>query len=470
MKKIILFELNEVPMRVLNEFCNRNPNSALAQLTVKGLTSETYTEDVGPLSPWITWPTLHRGVNNNHHTIKHLGQPLGEIDLAFPPVWKIAAENGAKIGLFGSLHTFPIPKENINNYLFYMPDTFSPDTDAMPSSLEKFQKFNLLMARESFRNVSTKVNIKEAIKLIPYLNELGFTFSTYQVIIKQLLSEKMTSKAKLRRRTIQSILAFDAFLANLERQKPDLATFFTNHVASAMHRFWGAKYPNDFDDLGYGSDWVESFSDEIDHSMRVADQMIMKIKQFIDRNSEYTLIVASSMGQAAASGEPILSELIIHEPSKFFEKIGIKDAQFKQMPAMNPDYSFLFDSISPQIHTKLNDVMFYVAGKKIKLDYSIKNNFMHINLGINNINEKLDFLIVRESKINLKDAGLKIIETDFKQGCTGYHIPEGILIQYSNEQKPQKIKTGISSNEIAPAILSKIGVKVPSYMKYNNTI
>ena len=42
------------------------------------------------------------------------------------------------------------------------------------------------------------------------------------------------------RRTYQAGLAFDIFINFLQSTKPAFATFFTNHVASSMHRFWAA--------------------------------------------------------------------------------------------------------------------------------------------------------------------------------------------------------------------------------------
>ena len=43
--------------------------------------SETYTTRIdypkNSLSPWITWPTLHRGIDPADHGARFLGQPLG---------------------------------------------------------------------------------------------------------------------------------------------------------------------------------------------------------------------------------------------------------------------------------------------------------------------------------------------------------------------------------------------------------
>src|SRR6516164_8196265 len=61
-QKVIFFELNEVPFRILDEFCRWRPDSNLAKLLPRCTQFETVTEDEGHLSPWVTWPSLHRGI------------------------------------------------------------------------------------------------------------------------------------------------------------------------------------------------------------------------------------------------------------------------------------------------------------------------------------------------------------------------------------------------------------------------
>jgi predicted component of type VI protein secretion system len=39
---------------------------------------------------------------------------------------------------------------------------------------------------------------------------------------------------------------FDIFMNQLERTKPGFTTFFTNQVASSMHRFWAASFPEEY--------------------------------------------------------------------------------------------------------------------------------------------------------------------------------------------------------------------------------
>ena len=123
-RRFILFELNEVPLRVVRHFADRKPGSAFGKVLEKGRHWTTVTPDQGHLSPWVTWPTLHRGVSSAEHRIAALGQDVSATDRKFPPVWSILAAAGRRIGMFGSLHSYP-PPEDLDGYDFYVPDTFA---------------------------------------------------------------------------------------------------------------------------------------------------------------------------------------------------------------------------------------------------------------------------------------------------------------------------------------------------------
>ena len=67
LKKLIIYELNEVPIRVLEKYLLTNPKSNLSYICKSGVLKKTVTFDDGELHPWSTWPTVHRGVNNKIH-------------------------------------------------------------------------------------------------------------------------------------------------------------------------------------------------------------------------------------------------------------------------------------------------------------------------------------------------------------------------------------------------------------------
>src|ERR1700757_2187274 len=122
-RKIILLELNEVPFRVLDEFCQHYPHSEFAALMNRCHQFVTTCEDEIELDPWISWPTLHRGVIDSQHRIRSLGQVLDKVDEEYPPIWRILTAGGRTAGIFGSLHSSHIPPST-EQYKFYLPDFF----------------------------------------------------------------------------------------------------------------------------------------------------------------------------------------------------------------------------------------------------------------------------------------------------------------------------------------------------------
>ena len=112
---VVVYELNEVPRRLFDLYADAFPSSAFAQLRERSSLFETITADVGSLSPWITWPTMHRGVSNVDHEISDLGQSLTKVNAEFPNVYNILAQSGVKVGVFGSLQSYPLP-ENFDNF------------------------------------------------------------------------------------------------------------------------------------------------------------------------------------------------------------------------------------------------------------------------------------------------------------------------------------------------------------------
>ena len=104
---MIMYEINEVPWRVVDYYVERKPHSAIAQLLARSQTYTTQTKDTGELHPWSTWPTLHRGVYNDTHNIRFLNQELPE---QHPPIWQLLNTAGVRTGVFLSLQSHPIPE------------------------------------------------------------------------------------------------------------------------------------------------------------------------------------------------------------------------------------------------------------------------------------------------------------------------------------------------------------------------
>lgn len=460
MNKLILFELNEVPWSILDYYCKKYPNSTLAKTLPLSSQYETVTEDEGHLSPWITWPTLHRGVNNTMHEIQDFGEDLSQVDEKFPPVWKILKQHGIKTGVFASMHSFP-PPNNFEDYAFYVPDPFAGESTVHPKKLTAFQNFNLRMSRKSGRNVDTGIDWKSASTLGITLPTIGIKAKTLASVGEQLVQERIKPWIRTRRRSYQSILAFDVFMKLMKTQKPHFATFFSNHVASTMHRYWAATFPADYKEYELSEEWKHTYGNEIDFTMHKFDEFLKELVAFVNANPEYKLIVASSMGQKATEAKLILTETACKDLKPLMSFLDIPASDWEMLPAMHPQYNFkVVESQIENVASKLE--MLEIGGKPLSFRQKT-GGFFSIDLGHRNL-EVLQG-VYQGNQINLEDLGIYNEPVEDQTGSTAYHVPEGSFWVYSSNGKSTNERVqGVSSRAVVPSILQNFNLSIPSYM------
>ena len=468
MKKLILFELNEVPFRIVDEFCRWRPSSCLARLLPRCSQFESYAEDRGHLSPWVTWPTVHRGVVDERHEISSFGQDLSEVDREFPPLWDILAKQGVSTGVFGSLHSYPLPEPG-GNYAFYVPDTFAAGSECFPANVALFQEFNLSMVERSYRNVGRRIAWGPALRMLARGGELGFRPRTLLDMGAQLISERRQPWRRARRRTAQVMLAFDVFMKQLRRTKPAFVTFFTNHVASSMHRYWAAAFPGDYDELPLDEEWTSRFRNEIDYTMSRLDGLLARLVRFVDRHRDYQLVIATSMGQAAVQIRALKTQLYITDVKRFMHALGMPDLAWERRPAMAPDVNV---RIAAEYAAKFGDALNHltIAGKPLE-HFEDRGGFFRIRLGQQDAADSAACVVLFGQEVPIQDLGMSHVEIEDGADCTAYHVPRGALLVYDPlEQSGTKERTGVSTLDLAPHILRHFGVRVPDYMSTSRLI
>ena len=459
--KVLLFELNEVPWRIIEDYVVDHPTSELARLLPKMQTFETTAEDTA-LSPWITWPSLHRGIGDDSHTISDFGQDLSEINEAYPAVWELLAKAGVPVGVFGSLHSYPVPS-NVEKYAFFVPDVFASGSECFPKRIESFQDFNLSMSRESARNVSTKLPITKAIKFLSQAPGLGLKARTALDVGLQLLDERRRSWVKTRRRTYQVLLAFDIYMKELERTEPAFSTFFTNHIASTMHRYWGARYPGDYKSSSFESEWTRTYSREISWTMSSFDKMLKRLARFVEARPEYELWIASSMGQAATEASQVLTQLYLQDTGTFMQALGFSPDDWQTRPAMLPRIIFeMKNGKGDEFAERLARVE--IADRGPLPWKRITSDIFRIHPGILQ-NLEGGFCTLDGRRRELSELGFANVQIQDSVGQTAYHIPAGTLLRYGAALKPTKSRTAVSTLSVAPSILSRFGVAPPDYMR-----
>lgn len=468
--KIILFEVNELPYRVVDDYVRKRPTSHLAELLRRGKQFETVCEDQIELDPWISWPTLHRGVIDEQHEILHLGQSIEEANRRYPPVWELLARAGVRVGIMGSLHT-STPPADLSNYAFYVPDFFADSRFAHPKQLEAFQAFNLAMTRRSARNVDAGVPLEEAGRFLLSYVRRGLSLSTVRRALAALVAERRRPELKCRRRAIQPLITLDLFLHLMRTGQPSFATLHTNHVAAAMHRYWAAGYPTDLPTNPMPADWRKKYEGEIDYSMDVLDVMLGRLKAFIHEHSEYKLLIASSLGQAAVQATQTDGFVTIMDLPKFMNALGVDSSQWKQRFAMVPCTSMLVDS-SCSDHFEQQLLRLSVDGRQMvaskneiaPLSFQRHGDSFHIFSYFQSYRGSWTARL-GDRELGFEQLGLGFHAHQDQVACSARHTPNGILLVY--DPKRPSVDHGralISTLDIAPALIDAFAEVPPEYM------
>jgi hypothetical protein len=410
-------------------------------------------------------------VNDEKHGILHLGQVLDDVDGRFPPIWKILKNHGRTVGIFGSLHSSCVPA-NAKSYAFYLPDYFDDRVFAHPQSLEPFQELNLAMTRQSARNVSRRIPLGGFARFLTGAMSAGLKMDTIGDSALHLAREVTKPGLRIRRRAYQPLIMLDLFIHQLERTQPDFATFYTNHVAAAMHRYWGATFADDYE-RKLDAEWIANYQGEILFAMDKLDTMVAKLKTFVDRHPEYTLVAASSMGQAAIPAEKTFEFLTITDLPKFMSALGVGADQWQARPAMVPCVCAV---VSDATRTRVLDGLagMSIGGQNVRRDKrpvapasfdERENGFFQFFIQFDNYKGP-DEVTINSRRMALAEAGLGKMAHEDGVNCTAQHVPEGSLLVYRADAPDSGHRAGtrISTLEVAPAICDLFGVPRPAYM------
>jgi len=470
MRRFILFELNEVPFRVFDAYASSRPRSHIARLLQRSAQFAAHCEDEVQLDPWISWPTLHRGVIDRQHGMYHLGQPHEQADREYPSLWSILAESRRRVGVFGSIHTAPMPEDVASKYAFYVPDYFATDAQVHPQRLAAYQTFNVSMTRQSARNVSRNLPFSELPKVATTLMREGLTPRTVARCGKQIVAELRDGSQRVRRRNYQAELMADVFAKLMHRHRPDFATFYTNNVAAAMHRYWGALFPEEAPTLP--APWKSRYRDEVFVAMDSVDILLGRLAQFVDRHEEYVLVVASSMGQAAIPADPSDQFLTIADLETFLGQLGLQPGEWEHRPAMVPCLGVVVhDHARERLRRGLDTFsigsfpMLRDPRPLMPMTYNeTPDGFFSIFVQIDNFAGEGPAKF-GDRVTTLAAAGLGSVAHEDGVNCTAQHVAQGSLLVYGPSVAASSARPEVSTIDVAPTLLHQFGVTAPAYMR-----
>jgi hypothetical protein len=463
-RKIVLYELNEVPWQVVDLYVAERPGSHLARLLDAGLSQTTVNDDPVPLQPWRTWPTFHTSLYTDEHNSFELGQD--PTTFRGITMWDAAEAAGRSVGLFGPLQSWPARAFAAGG--FFVPDTFSRTAETFPADLRRFQQFNITMTRENTFSSQVDPGGRQLLTTGVDLLRRGLTPSSLAALSAQLVNERRDGRYRGQRSMMQVLPSFDLYWRLHAQHQPDLSVFFTNHVAGMMHRYWGDWVPEYAATENYVPDPV--FRRFVPTAMDMADRQLGRIRTYVDSHPGTVLVVAASMGQGPIPYRHLDQTFVLEAPDRLLDQLGLGVAEAGL--AMYPRISLAFDSAAGAESSVgvLKSVHGDGCGRLFRdftvngITVSFEINFEQLGEGAD---EKLSFVDragIREARMP-SDLGI-VVRSRTGGGNTAYHIPEGILLAYGTGIASDIGRDEVNILDVAPSLLANVlGIDPPPTMR-----
>jgi hypothetical protein len=463
-QKLIIIEINEMPLRIFRQFQKLRPGSHVDELIKSSQVIETLAQDVEQsfLYPAQSWASLNTGAPYSAHKIHWYNDPKPD---EYPLYWKTLANHGFSIGIVNSLHSSPAEAYagSNKNYKFVIPDCFAPDSYTKPGYFEPFQKLNLKAVSSNTRVANVRVPVQDAALMVMNSPRYGIRMRTIVEGANLVYKILRKSANRERLRNLQFPLVADMFLHLFHKHQPDVAITFTNHVAGNMHRYWYALFPEDYPGTLYDNGWVSKYSGEITAAVDLLDGYMGELMR-LARETDRILVVVSSMGQRAnpnLTRDDIKARAYsfrVEDVPKFVGHFTKNQYSFSVDSAMVPQYTLAFRSPAEaaQFAAEVREAM---DGMQY-IEMIVDQNQEMVTLSVT-LNGHVTEYVIQGRSLQCSDLGVTRFEIDdHHSGC---HCPEGSLIIY-NSRSTKAAQPSVDYLEYAPALLSHFGIPAAPYM------
>ena len=456
---MIIIEANEIPLEVFEWYANNSKGVISRTIKEFGI-SKTILDDVEEeyLYPSQAWASISTGLQATTHKIRWYNDAKAESDF----YWRNLAKEKKHVALMNVLHSGSITQEEEKLYDFIFPDFFSLAPKVKINKYKNFQIFNHKMSVSSGRKTSKKTIILNAIKgflKYPSFSGWGLSFRDFTKWVNIFLSLRKDSEILRNAQfVLQQRIFLDVTKVGLGK---DLSVFFTNHVASCLHR--------NFHDLNENHINDEYKKNKIYQSMKILDEFLEELENY---HFNREIILLSAMGQKLNKKvderykKDNAKDYKLTDHNKFLKFFGIHPESVEILYEMIPQYTFKFkDQLQlKKFINKIGNVGsdpsamrfgYYVpSGKK---NYNTQGFFCHLDIKDDQITctmtvrpDQNGSVKLNDKKYNFEEMGFKALNVnDFHHG---EHSKYGCMISF-NEKLGKKEK---HFTEIKNYILSKV--------------
>lgn len=465
-QKVLLLEFNEINWTVIDRLIEERGAKFLpnfVRLRQQGAWAlQSAVERPPLLDPWITWVTLHTGVSPSVHGASVLEQDSETITAK--RTWQYVAEAGRSVGVFGSVSAYPpLPLRG-----FMVPGPFAPSNDTYPKSLEPVQAINRRYT-QAHNKTSKAPGAFEGLRIGAKLLRLGLRPSTCVRVAAQLARERISPHMRWRRVSLQPLMNFDFFAKLYRKDRPDFATWHSNHAAHYMHHYWRAWDDSQFLAKSPPGE-REKYGEAVPFGYELCDELLGRSFKLIDDDT--VLVVASSMGQ-----QPYVSDkydqgkivVRVKNIDTLLELLG-RDGIAEVIPTMVPQWNLTVPDPGRRQSIKLQlDGVRRVSQGVSEPGFSVSEtgNVLTITpLGLARKVPGIEYVIPGaggrpESRHAMDD----LFATDTPTVKQGMHHINGILAFYGKSIKRGTNLSPCTNLDVAPTMLSMMGLGLPPAME-----
>lgn len=458
-RKVLLLEINEITWTILDPLVKAGKLPAFARVLSEGARSAPDAIERPPhLDPWISWVTLHTGVERGVHGAAVLGQD----DIHAKRTWDYVVDAGKSIGVFGSISAYP-PRPVPG---FMVPGPFSPTSDTYPAFLSPALDLNRRYTQVHLKT-EEQGGLLEMAERVRDLVSLGLQPSTCLKVVEQLAREKIDPHSHWRRVGLQPQINFDFFKALYTKYRPDFATWHTGHCAHYMHHYWRAWDDSKFRQPA-SPDEKRHFGGAVEYGYRLADELLGRFMRMIDDRT--VIAVASGLGM-----QPYVADLYpkgkiclrMKSPRQILDLVGARGVT-EVVPAMTPQWNIRIPRAEDRAQARLLLEKAYATG-------NVRPQAFHVAETGELLTVTPIALASADSEVryffpdapNAREAGYEMSElfaADAPTPKEAMHHPQFVFTLWGDGIRPGADIPDTTALDIAPTLLALMGIPVPSIM------
>jgi hypothetical protein len=269
------------------------------------------------------------------------------------------------------------------------------------------------------------------------------------------MGEMFDPHLRARRPIFQTIILWDVFKKLYgSKTPPAFSTFFTNHIAGVMHRYWKHVFPEDFHGRYDREPTIHLRT--MDFAMKILDEILLETQKFAENNPSLVFAFATSMGQGPIEYDSHQGfEASIANPSALLRALGVSSEQFSPLLAMAPQAAVRIPDPAERYALRVAlESARTASGKKL---------FVVLEIG-----ESLSITILTPHRNDIESGGFQLTTADSSfiswvdagvamnrvDPGTAYHIPEGILAVVGEGIAAQDSREPIPTDKVKAKLMS----------------